>query len=189
MGDDDQPLAVVPQPLGGQQAADPQGDVGPALAARRPVVELAEQVAAAGLVGELLADAGAGHAVEGPEVALPQPLVGAHPDAEALGGQLRRRQRPGERGAEHGGRPLVLGQRGQPAAQRLGLRAAGVGQRDVGVADVELQPPGPRLAGRARRRRCPCSRRAAPATARTGPAPGRPRATSVVRTLRLPGRR
>ena len=40
-----------------------------------------------------------------------------------------------------GGRPLVLRQRGEVLAQRLGLAAAGVRQGDVGVADVELQPP------------------------------------------------
>ena len=95
--DDHQPLAVVPQAFGGQQAADPQGDVRPALAARRPVVELAEQVAPLRLVRELLADAGAGHAVEEAEVALPQPFVGAHPDAELLRGQLRGGQRAVER--------------------------------------------------------------------------------------------
>src|SRR3954464_1304606 len=50
VGDAQQPLAVVPQRLGGQQAAHPQRDVGPALPARRPVVELAQQLAAAGLV-------------------------------------------------------------------------------------------------------------------------------------------
>ena len=81
VGDDQQPLAVVAQALGGQHAADPQRDVRPALPARGPVVELAEQVAPLGLVGVLLADAGAGHAVEGAEVALPQPLVGAHPES------------------------------------------------------------------------------------------------------------
>ena len=31
VGDDEQPLAVVAEPLGRQEAADPQGDVGPAL--------------------------------------------------------------------------------------------------------------------------------------------------------------
>src|SRR4051812_4097229 len=77
VGDEQQPLAVVPQRLGGQQAADPQRDVGPALPARRPVVELAEQVPPLGLLRVLLADPGAGHPVEGAEVPLPQPLVAA----------------------------------------------------------------------------------------------------------------
>src|SRR3954471_3636454 len=84
VGNQHQPLAVVPQRLGGQQAAYPQGDVGPALPARRPVVELAQQIPPAGFVGILLADAGAGHAVERAEVPLAQPLVGAHRQAEGL---------------------------------------------------------------------------------------------------------
>src|SRR3954447_25207614 len=50
VGDQQQPLAVVPQCLGGQQAARPQRDVGPALPAGRPVVELAQQVTPPGLV-------------------------------------------------------------------------------------------------------------------------------------------
>src|SRR5829696_5720332 len=145
VGDDQQPLAVVAQALGRQQAADPQRDVGPALPARRPVVELAEQVAPPRLVGELLPDAGPGHAVERPEVALAQPLVGAHADVQLRRGQLGGGQRPVERGAQRGGGPVVVGQVGQPRAQRLGLRVPGVGQLDVGIADVELQPARSRL--------------------------------------------
>ena len=55
------------------------------------------------------------------------------------------RQRPVEGRAQGGRRTLVLGQRGQPGAQRPGLGAAGVGERDVGVADVELEPARARL--------------------------------------------
>src|SRR3954453_7520972 len=136
VGDEQQPLAVVPQRLGGQQTADPQRDVGPALPARRPVVELAEQVPPLGLLRVLLADPGAGHPVEGAEVPLAQPLVDAHAQPERLGGQPRRRQGAGEGRAEDGGRALLGRKVGHPAAEGLGLRAAGLRQRDVRVADV-----------------------------------------------------
>jgi hypothetical protein len=143
--DDDQPLVVVAQALRGQHAADPQRDVGPALAAGRAVVELAEQVPPLRLVRVLLADAGAGHPVERAEIPLPEAFVGADADAELTGRELGGGECPLERRAQDGGRPLVLGQIGQPPAQRLGLCPAGVGQRDVGVADVELQPARLRL--------------------------------------------
>jgi len=65
-------LAVL-EPL--EQAADPEQDVTPALPAGGPVVELAEQLPAPGLVGVCLTDTGPGEAVEPAEVALAQPLV------------------------------------------------------------------------------------------------------------------
>src|SRR3954447_8366083 len=142
VGHQQQPLAVVSQRLRGQEAPDPQRDVRPALAARRAVVELAQQVPAPRLVRVLLADPGAGHPIERPEVAFPEPLVGAHGEADRLRGQLRRRQGPGERGAEHRRGALVLRQVRHPPPECLRLGAAGLRQRHVGIADVELQPAG-----------------------------------------------
>ena len=53
-----------------EQAAQPQNDVAPALAARRTVIELAQQAAELGLVRKLFLDASPGEAVQNTKLLL-----------------------------------------------------------------------------------------------------------------------
>ena len=82
----EQPQPLVRADLAGvvQQGADAEDDVGPALAAGRLVVELAELLAAVGLLGEPSPDAGAREPVEHTEVALAEPLVGVRAETQSL---------------------------------------------------------------------------------------------------------
>jgi hypothetical protein len=100
-------------------AADPQRHVGPALAVGRPVVELAQPLAAGRLLGKLRADALAGETVEGAEVALAQALVADQLEVEPrlADGDLRGRGGPGVRRAERRVRLLAGVPAGEPLAE------------------------------------------------------------------------
>ena len=94
-------------------------------------------------VREALADADAGQPVEDAELALAQPLVDDRPGraageraglADDLGGLARPHVGRGEDDLG----PLVARQSGKPAAGRLGLAKAELGERHVDVADVDV---------------------------------------------------
>ena len=133
--------------------AQAQDHVGPALAARRAVVEFAEQGAMLGEVGIFLADAGGGQPVEHAELALAQPLVDDRlarlcGDAARLADRLGGLAGADIRRGQHDLGPLGLGQRGEPAAERARLLVAEVAQRHVDVAhrDVDHGEARPRAA-------------------------------------------
>src|SRR5690554_6750866 len=70
------PLAIM-QRDGIQQRAQPQDDVTPALAARRSVVEFAQQLAKLGLLRFDVADATGGEPIEDAKLLFPKALVAA----------------------------------------------------------------------------------------------------------------
>jgi hypothetical protein len=145
VADQQQPAARVVGAQFAQQRTQPQQHVGPGLAARRPVVELAEPGAARVLVGQPGPHAAAGVQIQHAQFAVAQPLVDDRGDAEA--GQRELRGLPGPQVRRHDRhlRPLVAVQLAEPGADRLGLLAAGPGQRHVGIAfrDVDqFQPAG-----------------------------------------------
>ena len=126
-----------------EHRAQAQDHVGPALAARRPVIEFAEPAAVRGFLGKALADAERGQPVEDAELALAQPLVDDRPRRAAgqralLADDLGRLPRADiGRGQDDLG-PFVARQRGEPAAGRFGLLDAELGQRHVDVAHVDV---------------------------------------------------
>ena len=144
VGEHPDALAVVPVPQVVEQAAHAQHHVGPALPARRLVVELAEPRAAGGLLGMPGADPRAGQAVEDAEVALAQPLVEDHLDAAPPHRALGRLGGPAVRRAQHDASAAGLVRARQPRADRVRLVAAGRGELHVGVPHVEVEPLGAR---------------------------------------------
>jgi hypothetical protein len=116
----------------------PERHVGPRLAARWPVVELAELGAAPVLVGEPPADARGREPVEHAELAVPQALVGPHGHVDAGFREREVRGLPGAhvRRAPHDvGRPVLA----QPVRDGGRLLAPAVRERGVGVPGGELE--------------------------------------------------
>ena len=151
MGDDEHLLAAVLPADGVEDAPHPQPHVAPALAARRPVVELADPGPGLGLVGEALRDAGVGEPVEDPELPLPQPLVDR---------RSRRRCPPPRRRARRCAGPARTATRARPSGARPARPAT---------------TPGPEPAARpARTARRPCRapRCRSPRTGALGRVPG-----------------
>ncbi len=170
--------------LGGQQAADPQRDVGPALAAGRPVVELAEQVrrrrASSGNCSRMPAPVMPSNAPKSRSRSRSSVRTRQSEGHERRAAAVLRARRNGELSTAVGRSSSASAASHRPSASAW--PSPGVRQLDVGVADVELEPAGARLVRAARRRRCPCSRRAAPARARTGPVRVRSRTPSWTAT-------
>ena len=132
----------------GEQRPDPQHDVRPALPAGRLVVELADLGATLRLVGVQVPDALAGEPVELPQVALTEPFVEQDLDVDDAKGGLRGPGGAGVGRRDDDGRALVLGQRLEVRTQGVGLRLPRVGQLDVRVPLLQVEPVGllsPRL--------------------------------------------
>ena len=112
----------------------------PALAARWPVVELAEHGQRRRLLRVKLDDAGAGQPIEDAELALAQALVGRpRMDVSQLpGDRLGGLARAPERRVEHHLRPLLECREPRPECVRLFVPK--VAQRHVDVAHVEVDP-------------------------------------------------
>ena len=126
VADDQHAAAAVVQGDRVERAAQAQDDVAPALAAGRPVVELAEEAAELGLVGMMPLDAGAGEPVEDAELLLAQALVddervalGAEPACRL--DELGRALRPQIGRGQDDVRPFRGRQRGEPASERARL--------------------------------------------------------------------
>ena len=131
-----------------EQAAHPEHDVGPALAAGRLVVELAEPLAAGGLLGVPGADPETRQPVEDAEVALAQPFVEEHlrPRPRIASVAVSAARRYGELSTTLGRRDSSAPASHAPTASAWS--AAGRGQLDVGVAHVEVELLGLRLVRR-----------------------------------------
>src|SRR5689334_17979220 len=116
-----------------QQRAEPEQHVGPRLAAGGSVVELAEPLPPAGLIGQPGEHAPAGKQVQPPQLAVAQPLVDDAGHAGA--GQCQLGGLPGAQVRRDDGDvgSFLLRPVGEPPADRLGLFPAGVGQWDVRV--------------------------------------------------------
>jgi hypothetical protein len=75
MGDYQYPFAAVVQAGRIEHTAEPKNDIAPALAGRRPEVELAEQGARCGMLGKTLLNSETRKPVEDAELLFPEPLV------------------------------------------------------------------------------------------------------------------
>src|SRR5688572_24506671 len=139
MGDDEHALVAILQLHRVEQAAQPQDDVAPALAAGRSIIELADVGPALGLEREASGDARLRQAVEAAELLLAQALVGdvdQRPTSEvaALDDLRRGLQRPHIRRREDDPWPLVLRLGREPASERQRLALAQLRERHVDVA-------------------------------------------------------
>src|SRR4051812_12012627 len=134
VADQQDPAPGVVGPHVAQQAAQPQDDVGPGLAARWPVVELAEPAAPLRLGGQPGPHAVPGEQVEHAEFAVAQPLVRDGPHIEAGQGQLG--GLPGAQVRRDDGhlRPPVGRLLAQPSVDGRRLAAPGVRQGYVRIA-------------------------------------------------------
>ena len=132
----------------GQQGAKPQCDVGPGLAARRTVVELAQPPPSFGFFGEPGLHARGGEHVQDPELAVAQPFIDEDRRRPAAGlhGQFRCLARPGV-GEDQTAVRSVLG---NPASSRPRASACSrpvSGQLDVGVPGRNVDHVRPGLVG------------------------------------------
>src|SRR4029079_19047634 len=148
MREDPDPLAVIVEADIAEQAADPQRHVTPAFSTWRPVVELPDMLAALGLGGEAVGDPDSRHRVEHTQLSLAKPLVEHHR-------QIQRGPVDGEAGgvgrtpvgrAEHDSGTLSLLEGRDVTGQALDLQEAGLGELDVRVAEVQLEPASPERA-------------------------------------------
>jgi len=134
--------AILPRNhLGG--AAQAENDIAPALASRRPMIEFAEDTAELGLIGELLLDPYSGQPVEYSKLLLAKSLIdderirifahsrGLHDQTRGVPGSEVRR-------SKHDGGPRVSRQRPEPAAERHRLALTKLGERDIDIADVDI---------------------------------------------------
>src|SRR6478736_2026095 len=138
VGEDPDTAACLRQGKVKEEVTHPEGDVGPALAAGRTVVELAEPGPSLGLLGMARPDPRAGEPVEDPEVTLAQPFVPGRLHPDGLGDDACRAGRPEVRRAEHDVGAARLG-RGDVLRQHRGLSFAALGERRVGVSGVEVE--------------------------------------------------
>src|SRR5947209_3247815 len=128
---------------GVEHRAKPEDDVGPALAARRPMVELPEPPAMRRFFGESVPDACGREAVEDAELALAQPLIDDRPRRPAGESALLADERRGLlcadiRRRKNDLRPVIARQRGEPAAGGLRLIDSEGRQRHVDVAQIDV---------------------------------------------------
>ncbi len=130
------PRALARQRVG--QAAQAQDHVGPALAARRTVVELAEHAAQLGLVRKALLDARAREPVERPELFLAQTLVDVDRHRPAGGAQRDRGRllRSHVRRAQHRVDRVEMPR--APCSERRRLALTELRERHVAVAHADV---------------------------------------------------
>src|SRR5207302_3586152 len=111
---------------GVEHRAKAEDDVGPALAARRPMVEFPEPPAMRRFFGESVPDARGRQPVEDAELALAQPLIDDGSRRTAGERALLTDERRGLLGADvrrrkNDLRPVIAWQRGEPTPGRLRL--------------------------------------------------------------------
>ena len=121
-----------------ERTSEAQDDVAPALAAWRPVIELAQKPAELGLVGMELLDARAGEAVEDTELLLTQALVddermALDTDAPFSLDDLGRALRPEIGRGQNDVGAFCCRQGGKPASKGPGLLFSERAQRDIDV--------------------------------------------------------
>src|SRR6266536_2093082 len=127
------PLVFVVAAQVAEQAAQPQGDVGPRLAAGGPVVELAEPAPPLRLLRQPCAHSVAGQQVEDAQFPIAQPLVAHHRYVAAVERDLRGLHSPQVRRDDRNLGTLVGRQRCKPDGDRRGLVPTGLRERHVGV--------------------------------------------------------
>ena len=116
------PVAIM-QVDGVERRTKAQDDVGPALAARRPVIEFAEHFAVGGFFGIFVADAERGQAVEHAELALAKAFV------DHRFGSCRQARRRRRSPARSGGREDRASDRSTSGRSILGKRRRTNGRR------------------------------------------------------------
>ena len=125
------------------RAAQPQDDVAPAFAARRPVIELAKQPAELGLVRELFSDPHGGEPVEDSELFFAESLVddegvGIFAHAGGFDDETGGVSGPEVGRSKHDVRSLVIGKGAEPASEGGGLPLSELGEGNVDIADVDV---------------------------------------------------
>lgn len=125
------------------RAAQPENDVAPAFSSRWTVIELSEQAAVLGLLGELLLDPDVGEPIENAKLLLAEPFV----DEERIGILRDSRGLDDEAGgvarAQIGRRQYDVGtilwrQRPEPISKRDRLAFSELREWDIDVADAEV---------------------------------------------------
>ena len=127
-----------------EQTAQAQDHVAPALAAGRPMIELAEPAPEPGLLRLVPRDARLGQQIEDTEFLFPQPLVGDETTRPARHSGCARDQfgglaRPSIGRDQHHLRLCGRRERAEPSAERPRLFAPEIAERHVRVAQIEAQ--------------------------------------------------